>query len=377
MSKDSPIQWCGSTWPIVTGCEFASDGCPNCYAMLESWIHSHHPNPKISGVFAGTVRKSSNGKLMWTGEVFCHPQRLDWVLNWGNWVNPELVFVCNLGDLFHEKVPFEFVDQAIAYMILASWNKYQILTKRPQRMLEYFTTPDRKEKIQNVLVSAWNKVMENPSRKIKAMLESPLHSNWLLEQTQNLTLPLDNVWLGVSVCNQEDADNFIEPLLQTPAAIRYLSLEPLLGDIDLSNWLICPNCNGERLFKVVRTGLRSGRAGYSVCPECNGSRWRNKLHWAIIGGESGKLKGVRPTYIKHLRSVFQQLQDARISTFVKQLGKFPIIEPEDNSFPSKSFGNKTGNPELDGRQVLLKDKKGGDINEFPKDLKVREYPVIE
>lgn len=302
-------------------------------------------------MFAGTVKKSTNGKLTWTGNVYCHLHRLPWVLDWGSPEKQEMVFVANLGDLFHEKVPFEFIDRAITYMLIANWNIYQILTKRPDRMLEYFTSPNRINKISRALAE----VKAELTRKIKIIrkeikgeeLDQNLTKGVIgrieksfarLESTQ-CQIPFPNLWLGVSVCNQEDADKFIDPLLQTPAAIRYISFEPLLTDIDLSKWL------------------------------SDGKLW----HWGIVGGESGG-KDIRPTYIQHLRSVKTQLQNAGIPTFIKQLGKFPIVESGD--FPLQLLGNKTGKAELDNRQLLLKDSKGGDITEFPEDLKVREFPGL-
>ena len=317
--------------------------------MLESWIHAHHPNPKISDVFAGTVRKSTNGKLQWTGQINLQPQRLKWILEWGNWEKPELVFVANLGDLFHEKVPFEFIDEAVAYMIIARWNIYQILTKRPEIIHQYFTSPDRLQKIKSALVKAKSEILETKlTKRVRKLVEESCR---FLEETE-LQLPLDHLWLGYSVCTQKDAED-VYYLLKTPAKIRFLSCEPVLEDIDLSEWLseficagICDGCGKEKsqLYGVDAYPV----CGAAICDQC-----APRLHWVILGGESGT--NARTTYLEHLRSLLNQCQKANIPPFIKQLGAKPIL----NNQPYK-----------------ISDKKGGILSEFPEDLQIREFPNV-
>jgi protein gp37 len=356
MSKGSAIQWTKDTWPIVTGCEFASEGCINCYALKDSWRLAHNPNPKVSEPYKDTVVKAANGKLQWSGLVKCHPDRLGWILNWGSWQDSHLVFVCNMADLFHKDVPFEFVDRAIAYMILGAWNKYQILTKRPQRMMEYFTAPHRTEKIQNALILAWDTVMDNPSRKVKAMLEGSLHSDWLLKQTKNLKLPLEHIWLGHSVCTQEDAQD-IDYLLKTPAAVHFLSCEPLLEEVNLSEWLgefigkgMCDGCGEQGKLYAINVAPVAGAA---ICTEC-----APRPDWVIVGGESGAK--ARPTYLEHLRSLVKQANFAEVPVFVKQLGAKPVAHWDEEN------------------QVLtmhkISDRKGGILEELPAELQIRQFP---
>ncbi|MBS3029134.1 MAG: DUF5131 family protein [Dolichospermum sp. DET50] len=349
MSKDSNIEWTGNTWPIVTGCDPDSDGCANCYAVLESWIHSHHPNPKISDVFAGTVRKSTNGKLQWTGQINLQPQRLKWILEWGNWKKPELVFVANLGDLFHKDVPFDFIDEAVAYMIIARWNIYQILTKRPEIMHQYFTSPDRLQKIQSALVKAKSEILETKlTKRVRKLVEESCR---FLEETE-LKLPLDHLWLGYSVCTQKDAED-VYYLLKTPAKIRFLSCEPVLEDIDLSEYLsefigagICDGCGEQRdiLYAVDAAPV----AGLAICNQCI-----PRLSWCILGGESGH--NARVCEIEHLRSLTKACQKAQVRIFIKQLGAKPM---------------------LDNAPYKISDKKGGILSEFPEDLQIREFPLV-
>ncbi|MBD2132581.1 DUF5131 family protein [Sphaerospermopsis sp. FACHB-1094] len=289
---------------------------------------------------------TSNGKLQWTGQINLQPQRLKWVLEWGNWENPELVFVANLGDLFHEKVTFDFIDEAVAYMLIARWNIYQILTKRPEIMHQYFTSPDRLQNIKSALVKVKTELLETKlTKRVRKLVEE---SCKFLEETE-LTLPFDNLWLGYSVCTQKNAED-IYYLLKTPAKIRFLSCEPILENIDLSEWLgecigegICDGCGSRgQLYAVDVAPI----AGAAICTHCT-----PPLHWVIIGGESGS--NARTTHIEFMRSLTHQCQKAQVKIFIKQLGAKPML----NNAPYK-----------------ISDKKGGVFGEFPEDLQIREFP---
>jgi hypothetical protein len=162
--------------------------------------------------------------------------------------------------------------------------------------------------------------------------------------------PPRNIWAGVSAEDQRRADERIPLLRDTPAAVRWVSLEPLLSAVDISLWV----------------GLSAGP------------------HWYVVGGESGP--GARPFNIEWARSIIAQCKTAGVSCFLKQLGAVPIIEDVppfngslggefESGFPDGTFfGNRTGRRELNGLQVLLRDRKGGDIEEWAPDLRVREYP---
>lgn len=174
--------------------------------------------------------------------------------------------------------------------------------------------------------------------------------------------PLPNVWLGVSVENQAAADERIPHLLRTPAAVRFLSCEPLLGPVDLRH--IRPAQKPEAAMRpvtgeVVEANCLSGDCitslgfGYSGGPT---------VSWVIVGGESGP--GARPCNIEWVRSVVRQCQAAGVPVFVKQLGS----QPEFGAGECVRWADA-------GPTQRLRDKKGGDIAEWPADLRVREFPA--
>lgn len=174
MSTHSKIEWTDRTWNPIRGCSLVSPGCTNCYAMRQ--VHRFdHPG----GPYEGLTRMTEHGPV-WTGKVRVVEEAL---AEPPSWRKPCRVFVNSMSDLFHEGVPAEFIDRVFAVMQLARRHTFQILTKQPHRMA--------------------------------------LHR------------PPANVWLGVSVENQATADERIPLLLQTPAAVRFLSVEPLLEAVDL------------------------------------------------------------------------------------------------------------------------------------------------
>jgi protein gp37 len=238
MSDRSKIEWCDTTWNVATGCSKVSQGCKNCFAE------------RIAGRFWGE-RKFT--------DVQVHPERLDIPLRWRK---PRRVFVNSMSDLFHPAVPFEFILQAFTVMAQAEQHTFMVLTKRPERMVEYFK---------------WNGFGEG-------LYAWP---SW--------------IWLGVSVEDQKAADERIPLLLQTPAAVRFLSCEPLLGPVDLTNTF------------------------NTVVP----------LHWVIAGGESGP--GARPMHPDWVRSLRDQCQAAGVPYFFKQWGEWFPLPPEidDESAPDE------------------------------------------
>jgi protein gp37 len=242
------------------------------------------------------------GQDPWT--VVLHPDRLDQPLTWKK---PRRIFVNSLSDLFHENVPFDFVCDVFRVMQIAEQHTFQILTKRPARMLNF----------------------------VKG----------ICKQGEIERLP-PNIWLGVSVENQETADERIPLLLQVPAAVRFISAEPLLGPIDLGRYFNYGS-------KDERGICLSGGAG--------NPRSTMGISWTIVGGESGP--GSRPCDLAWVRSIKDQCQEAGVACFVKQLGAKPT-----SSFLTRPAGEDWV------RTTMLKDKKGGDWNEWPADLKVREWP---
>jgi protein gp37 len=226
MGNKTEIAWTDATWNPVSGCTQASPGCDHCYAARLA--------KRLPVAHAGGRPFS---------EVVCHPERLDVPIRWRK---PRRIFVCSMGDLFHDGVPFDFVDSVWGRMLLANQHTFQVLTKRPAKMLEYLST-----------------------------------RRWTPDGS--------NVWLGVTAEDQQRADERIPLLLQCPAAVRLVSVEPMLGPVDLS--------------------------GYGWM---RGLLTEPRISWVICGGESGS--GARPMHPAWARSLRDQCSAAGVPFFFKQQG---------------------------------------------------------
>ena len=229
MSEQSAIEWTDATWNPVTGCTKVSPGCANCYI-------ERTPPFRMAG------RRFVRGAI----PVLLHPDRLDQPLRWRK---PRRVFVNSMSDLFHEDVPDEFIDRAWQTMMLAQQHTFQILTKRPLRMRSYLAGLAAD-------IERWPLPVDAGAARISLVTLLISLATW----------PLPNVWLGVSVENQRMADERIPVLLDTPAAVRFLSCEPLLGPLDLSPWL-------ER--RVLHSPDLGGVGTNSYAP---------RVSWVIVGG---------------------------------------------------------------------------------------------
>jgi protein gp37 len=240
MADKSKIEWTDASWNPVTGCSRVSDGCKFCYAASLA--------PRLAA-----MGQAGYTNLPWTAQnaarnVFTHPDKLGIPLRWKK---PRLIFVNSMSDLFHEQVPFEFITRIFGVMKDAKQHTFQVLTKRPERMKEFVL--------------------------------------WLRHGLDyQVDYPSPNVWLGVSVEDQRAADERIPLLLQTPAAVRFLSCEPLLGPVDLSN-----------TFAMAKPF---------------------RVHWVICGGESGpNARPMRPDWARALRD---QCLAASVPFFFKQWGNW-------------------------------------------------------
>lgn len=273
MSK-SNIEWTGSVWNFIIGCLKKSAGCENCYAIKEAWVHSFHPNEKISGKFNGTVKKTAGGKLNWTGKINFHEPALLVPLQTKK---PDLWFVNSLSDLFYEEVTIEIIAEGFAVMLLAHWHTFQVLTKRPERMLAVLNN-------EMFYAHLWGAVQRISG---KECTYEEVFSK----------MPLKNVWLGTSVEDQNQADLRIPYLLQTPAAIRFLSCEPLLGPVEFSN--VTHRCD-----VIKQLGKKS----------------LNGIDWVIAGGESGHK--ARPMHPDWVRSIRDQCEATSVPFFFKQWGEY-------------------------------------------------------
>jgi protein gp37 len=315
MSKSS-IEWTEATWNPVVGCSILSPGCTNCYAMkmaarIEAMQLAEHERGKrpIVGQYFGTTKKI-NGNAVWTGEINLAPQAT--LLQPLKRKKPTTYFVNSMGDLFHEDCPDEWIDKVFAVMAMAPQHTFQVLTKRAKRMRDYCG------KFGNLIT-----VSDGAISPMK-IVPGAISKLW----------PLPNVWLGVSTERQQEADERIPELLKTPAAIRFISAEPLLGPIDLTN--IAPDA-------------------VSVCDAIrNPSR---HLDWVIVGGESGP--GSRPMHPDWARSLRDQCAAAGVPFFFKQWGEWApydrskadgatLATPNSLDAPMQRFGKKLAGRSLDG-----------------------------
>ncbi len=284
----SKIEWTGKTWNFLKGCNLVSKGCENCYAMRMAWRLQN--NPKMAKEYEGTARKTAGGKIQWTGKVNIDKERMLLPLQVKK---PTVWFVNSMSDLFHESVPFEIIDRAFAVMVTAMQHTFQILTKRPRRMLEYFN----RENFQDYITTA---IAEMAQENDAYYEEFSTGSSRVFE----FGLPVDNIWLGVSIEDQKTANERLPLLLKVPSAVRFLSCEPLLGPIDF--------------YKPS-----------DVWPADINHPWRNGpilqgIHWVICGGESGP--GARPMHPYWARSLRDQCQSVGISFFFKQWGEYLPFE---------------------------------------------------
>lgn len=284
---DTAIEWAHKVWNFIAGCDLESPGCTNCYAMPFA-ARLARMNPGLTH-YRGLTKPSKAGPI-WTGKIgiagdatFLAPLR---------WKKPARIFVNSMADLFHPAVPDEIIDRAFAIMALCPQHTFMVLTKRSARMRTYFAgIPEAPS--ESYMRSA---LIEGAAQSIYAGLhpgDDP--SMWLA-----VHMPLSNVWLGVSVEDQTRADERIPDLLETPAAIRWISAEPLLGPLDLHE--VIPDA---LIYNFVH-----GRRG---------------LDLVIVGGESGR--NARPMHPDWVRQVRDQCVAADVPFFFKQWGTwFPKID---------------------------------------------------
>lgn len=379
MSTGSTIEWTEATWNPVVGCTRASAGCDNCYAVTMT----HRLEAMGQSKYAGLTVLNNRGDRHFNGVVRTVPEALAIPLKWRK---PRRVFVNSMSDLFHRDVPFEFIDKVFAVMALCPQHTFQVLTKRPERMAEYLRPVGdhvcaKLERLGKIREAVWNIGFEaglSDALMVKAE-DFDVDDGW----------PLPNVWLGTSCEDQARADERIPHLLKCPAAVRFLSCEPLLGPLNIiwplseladdHHWMEahewageCELCGGEGFREYLDApdewGEDSPSEANHLIP-CRGCRERERevrehvvwlsrlLHWVIVGGESGP--GARAYRISWPLSIIRQCRSARIPVFHKQLGAC--------AFDDLSWAG--ADPQLQTR-----DAKGGDPAEWPEDLRVREFP---
>lgn len=261
MGAKTGIEWTGSTWNPVVGCEKVSQGCKHCYAkMLHDMRHKAYlEGKKVPMQYAQSFEV-----------VQLKPERLDMPLHWKK---PRMIFVDSVSDLFHEDVPDEFIGQVFGVMSKTPWHTYQVLTKRAERMLD------------------------------------------VVKRVHAIAGILPNVWLGVSVEDQKSANFRIPFLLKAPAAVRFLSCEPLLAQVNLTELLY--EANGDTVFdndvQIPWRYIDALRGYYD-------NDHQTSIDWVIAGGESGP--EARPMHPEWARSIRDQCQTAGVPFFFKQWGEW-------------------------------------------------------
>ncbi|MDR4483880.1 MAG: phage Gp37/Gp68 family protein [Nitrospirales bacterium] len=248
------IEWADMVWNPVRGCSLVSAGCENCYAMKQAHRFAGRGKP-----YEGLTQVGPHGPR-WKGNIRLVPEVLNQPLKIKK---PQKIFVNSISDLFHEDVPDEFIEKVFNVMWEAKHHTFQVLTKRPQRMLDFL-----------VGSSGCGAGQE----------------------------PIPNVWLGVSLEDQKTADERIPLLLQTPAAVRWISAEPLLGPIDVD-------------FDEMDIALEPDGAGTTAI--------QGKIDWVVVGGESGPK--ARPMHPDWVRSIRDQCQSAGVPFVDQQWGDGSLL----------------------------------------------------
>jgi protein gp37 len=293
---ETTIEWTqragtvGATWNPTTGCDRLSAGCDHCYALVMA--------KRLKGM--GSAKYQNDGNPVTSGPGFgltVHPDTLGEPLRWAK---PRTVFVNSMSDLFHARVPREFLARVFAVMAMTPQHTYQILTKRPERMARIVASEEFRHEVGLHMVDLSIKADDPTSRR-------PI-----------VAWPLPGVWLGTSIESDEHVGR-ADALRATPAAVRFISAEPLLGPLP----------------SLDLTGI----------------------DWLIIGGESGP--GARPLNLTWVRHLIALARRSGTAVFVKQLGK--------------AWGQDTY---VGGQAVYRTDPKAGDWAYWPTDLRVREYPTV-
>lgn len=296
MADGTKIEWTDATVNAVNGCSVLSPGCANCYAMrLAGTRMRTHPSRE------GLTISSKAGPV-WNGQVRLWERALLEPLKWRK---PHKIFWNAHGDLFHDAVPDEWIDRVFAVCALTPHHTHQILTKRSARMRRYLTTEHKRADV----LDAASHLARDWKQNARAV--------WHAE-----TWPLPNVWLGVSTEDQQRADERIPDLLATPAAVRWISAEPLLGPLELRALRLPATAPGEVRTLNSLTGRYERSIPLSVIAQSAAPLPKPgpRLNWVVVGGESGP--GARPMHPDWARSLRDQCAAAGTAFLFKQWGNF-------------------------------------------------------
>ncbi len=325
------IEWTDESWNCIRGCSRVSQGCVHCYAERQA-ARFDGPGQPYEGLLrvVGNQRQW-NGKIMVVEKHMADPLR---------WQRPRMVFVNSMSDLFHENLDFRDLAAIYGIMALSPRHTFQILTKRPKRAAEFFAwlgamkghdmhTGESYIAPTNPLMGCImqaDRMLRNETKSVR--------KTFMANYQGSLSWPPKNVWLGVSVEDQLTADDRIPKLLELPAAVFFLSCEPLLGPINLAQ-----------------------ARGLTAAPKTLTMLWPPLIDWVIVGGESGP--GARPMHPDWARSIREQCLDGGPAFFFKQWGAWSperyegteIVDggPGTHPYCMVRVGKKIAGRELDGR----------------------------
>ena len=287
MADNTKIEWADATWNPIRGCSRVSEGCRHCYAEIVAALDA-----APGGAYEGLIARGGqwNGNITVVEDVIEQPLR---------WTRPRKIFVNSMSDLFHENLPFEIVDRLFAVMAICAaadiGHQFQVLTKRSGRMCAYLKSPGTQGRIRAEI----DAMLPDLPKPLSAAAAGPIA--W----------PLANVWIGVSVEDQDCADVRVPDLLAAPAAVRWLSMEPLLGPVDLTRY----------------PGIES-------------------LHWVVVGGESGAK--ARPMQAEWPAALRDQCASLGIPYLFKQWGEW--APAADKSYGMLLIGKAKAGRLLEGSQ---------------------------
>lgn len=296
MSDRTAIEWTDATWNPVTGCTRVSPGCENCYIDWSPPFRMHNRHFRDRDGNRSHAIGSTTGVLL-------HPDRLDQPVRWKR---PRRIFVNSLSDLFHDDIPDEYIARAFAVMAQAPQHTFQVLTKRPARMRSLLSSDFFLDEVDRCLGGEGS--------------ADALH--------QAVSWPLPNVWMGVTVEDQKHADLRVPILLDTPAVVRWLSCEPLLGRVDIKQVSWLDNCSCDPIY-----GAHERHCGIEP------GEWWGGIDWVVVGGESGK--DARPMHPDWARSLRDQCVDVGVPFLFKQWGEHDAA--------GVKVGKKRAGRLLDGR----------------------------
>lgn len=345
MGDKSKIEWTDATWTPIrarrkdngkvgVACVKVSPACKNCYAE-----RFNMRNLPVHGTgLPYTIEALDQVEIFLDWEMLLAPLK---------WKRPRKIFVCSQTDLFGEFVPDEMIDRVFVVMALCPQHTFQVLTKRAQRMEQYHSQERPLSSVADDVASQ----AEHTGRIVWDPRGNERHNYFGCGKIGDISnrrmwpgWPLPNVWSGVTAEDQQRADERIPHLLRTPAEKRFVSVEPMLGRVDLAPYL---------------SGINSGWSG-----RADESPRTEKLDWVIVGGESGA--GARPLNEAHVRNLRDQCNVAGVKFFLKQMGAKP--------FSHSCRSEDCTHPDCGPIPWQLKDRKGGDMAEWPADLRVREVP---